>query len=84
MQKLINIIENQTWYRQLAYGGIVSAFFLILTGLGKFHPFFALMGIALIATAKEHYVEHSEGYFNWRNFLLFILPIFIIYVFLTW
>lgn len=81
---IINIIENQTWYRQLVYGGILGAFFLILTWLSDTHPFLAIAAVSIIAVAKEHYVEHLEGRFNWRNFFLLILPVLLFHIIIKW
>lgn len=84
MQKFINIIENQTWCRQLVYGGILGAFFLLLTWLSDTHPFLSLMAVSIIAVAKEHYIEHLVGRFNWRNFFLLILPVLLFHIIIKW
>ena len=75
MNNFLKLVENPTWYIQLLYGAILAVFFGAITLFCGFSLFWALVQIALIAAVREHYNEHLENRFNWRNFLLVILPI---------
>ena len=84
MEKFWKIIENTTWYRQLVYGSILGAFFMVLCLLGHTTTFLALIAVAVIAAAKEHCVEHLKGEFNYRNFMLLILPVLLAHIVMHW
>ncbi|NJW53553.1 hypothetical protein [Salinimicrobium oceani] len=75
MNKFLKIVENTTWYIQLLYGAILAVFFGAITLFCGFSLFWTLLQIALIATMREHYNEHLDNRFNWRNFFLLLVPI---------
>lgn len=81
MNKFLEIIENTTWYRQFVYGIILAAFFgAIMLSCSK-SLIWAVLQIALIAGVREHYNEHIDGSFNWRNFFFLQVPVVILYFF---
>ena len=75
MEKFLKLVENTTWYIQLLYGAILATFFGSIVLFCGYSLFIALVLIALIAAVREHYNEHLENRFNWRNFFLLLLPI---------
>lgn len=77
-------MENTTWYRQLVYGAIMAAFFIGLCLLGHAATFWALVAVSIISAAKEHTVEHLKGEFNYRNFMLLVLPVLFIHLLIHW
>lgn len=84
MQKLQKIIENEKPVSQLIYGSILAAFFLSLTWLGDAHSFWAVFAIAIIAVAREHYMEDITGEFNYKNLMLLLFPVFAAHFIIHW
>ena len=81
MNTFLKIIENTTWYRQFVYGAILAAFFGAVTLFCGYSLIVAIMLITLISAVREHYNEHIDGSFNWRNFFFLLVPILILYFF---
>lgn len=84
MSKVQNIIENEKPVTQLIYGAILAAFFLLLTWFGDAHSFWAVLAISIIAVAREHYMEDITGEFNYRNFMLLLVPVFLAHFVIHW
>lgn len=80
MKTFLKIIENTTWYRQFIYGAILAAFFGGVTLFCGFSLVWAILQIILIAAVREHYNEHLDGSFNWRNFFFLLVPVIILYI----
>ncbi len=75
MNKFLTLVENNSWYIQLLYGAVLALIFGAITLFCGFSLFWALAQIALIAAVREHYNEHLQNRFNWRNFFLLLVPI---------
>lgn len=75
MEKFLKLVENPTWYMQFLYGAILALFFGGITLYCEFNFFWAVVQVTLISAVREHYNEHLEGEFNWRNFFFLITPV---------
>ena len=83
MKKIIQIVENTTWYNQFLYGLILAIFFGGITLLSGFHPLWAIVQVMAIAALREYYMDFHFLDFNWRNFFFLQMPVLTIYIFLT-
>ncbi|MDT0643687.1 hypothetical protein RM553_12665 [Zunongwangia sp. F363] len=82
--KFQQLIEKESWKSQLLQGAILALFLLLLCWWGDTTSFLAVMAVALVATFKEYYMEDLTGEINYRNFMLFVLPVLLIHIILHW
>ncbi|MDT0689377.1 hypothetical protein RM549_06240 [Salegentibacter sp. F188] len=82
--KILQIIENENWKKQLLYGSILAIFFLLLCWFGDVTSFLAVIAVSVIAAGKEHYMHDITGELNYRNFMLLVFPVLIIHIILHW
>lgn len=80
MKTLFRTLASKDWAKQLFYGACMAAFYGIICWASGWSLLVAMIATGLVAGMKEHYEYDQTGVFSWRNFLLMIVPVLILYV----